>query len=1349
MSRVFVESLEPRRLFAGVTLLATGRLGGTTGWMQTMADAITAQLGGPSQVPQFVLSINANPTTGALVPTIAQVSGTGTPQTSSSGEIIVLIDYYNISTNVSYPSPVIGSVIANYLMNTPVDGIDLASLPIHEIGVSRGAGIIDGITQALGQAGVWVDQETYLDPDPLAAQGDPPSTIYDNVEFVDNYWRNDGSVSQQDDGNPVNGAYNLNVYWLDSDDAGYSTPHLAPAGYYIGTIDQTATESGEGPIYSNWYGNTPSMPARDATGWIYSEIVGAARPLSGVWAASGGTGARTAAGQVGTQWGNASDLTITSGNTISTGNSIQASYLHEDRGSADTITFYLDTDRNPYNNTFADTLGSVNLPETGIITKASATLSTAGVAPGTYWLCAKITDAAGNTRYTYESITAPLTVTSSPVAILASPATISAATSHAETLTVTYAGAAPINPASLSSSNLQVSGPGFTGLATYVGVDGNVGSDTRVVTYSIPAPAGGWATSDNGTYAVSVQPNQVRDTSGRYVAAGSIGSFTVVIVNGSLTGSQGTAASSYNLTTLGTSDWAHWGTGNVASNFDHNATGNSQISNVTELGSGSYGAWSDPSRDVSWTDGSPLTSDSGDDSYIWASNALGAGYSFTVPASTTAQTLYVYAGGYSSGATLTAHLSDGSSADYVATVSGSGIYTTLFTITFNAASAGQTLTISYVKSSNVNGTSGSVDLIAAALAAGSVADTSPPTASLTSAPSITAASSAAYTFTVTYSDNVAVNAATIGNNNLLVTGSGYSQAATLVSTGLTNGSTVVATYSIPAPTGGWAVASNGTYTIALLANQVADISANYALPVASLGTFTVNIPVAAGTGALVGSQATAAASYNLTTLGTSDWAHWGTGDVYGAFDHKASGGSQISNVTVLGSGSEGSYFDPSRSVSWTDGSPLATDAGDDGYIWANNALGAGYSFTVPAGTTTQTLYVYVGGYSSGATLTAHLSDGSAADYVVTSSGTGLYTNLYTITFKAASAGQTLTISYVKSSNVNGTSGSVDLIAAALAGAPVADTTPPTAKVTSAPALTAATSAAYQFTVTYSDNVAVNAATVGNNNLLVTGTGYSQKATLVSTGLTNGSTVVAIYSIAAPTGGWAVASNGTYTIALQANQVADTSANYALPVVSLGTFTVNIPAVAGTGSLAGSQATAASSYNLTTLGTSDWAHWGTGNVASNFDHKATGNSQISNVTELGSGSYGSWSDPSRDVSWTDGSPLATDSGDDSYIWANNALGAGYSFTVPASTTTETLYIYAGGYSSGATLTAHLSDGSAADYVVTTSGTGLYTNLYAITFKAASAGQTLTISYVKSSNVNGTSGSVDLIAAALVG
>jgi hypothetical protein len=182
-------------------------------------------------------------------------------------------------------------------------------------------------------------------------------------------------------------------------------------------------------------------------------------------------------------------------------------------------------------------------------------------------------------------------------------------------------------------------------------------------------------------------------------------------------------------------------------------------------------------------------------------------------------------------------------------------------------------------------------------------------------------------------------------------------------------------------------------------------------------------------GSLKGSAAGAASSYSLSSLGTSDWAHWGRNGAYGNFDHKASGGSQISNVTKQGSGGYGGYTASNRKTAWTGGSPTVSDSADFGYIWANNGIGAGWSFTVPASTATHTVYVYLGGDSCGTTLTAHLSDGSAANYVATFSSSGGYSDVVAITYKAASAGQKLTLTFVKSSNINGTGGSADLMAA--------------------------------------------------------------------------------------------------------------------------------------------------------------------------------------------------------------------------------------------------------------------------------------------------------------------------------
>ena len=106
-------------------------------------------------------------------------------------------------------------------------------------------------------------------------------------------------------------------------------------------------------------------------------------------------------------------------------------------------------------------------------------------------------------------------------------------------------------------------------------------------------------------------------------------------------------------------------------------------------------------------------------------------------------------------------------------------------------------------------------------------------------------------------------------------------------------------------------------------------------------------------------------------------------------------------MTTTGSGGNyGRLTDTSRTVTWTNGTPQTSNGGDHAYIWANGAANTGYTFTVPADKTLRTLTIYAGGINTTAKLTAHLSDGTAADYVSTVSGVGLYTNTFTITYAA-------------------------------------------------------------------------------------------------------------------------------------------------------------------------------------------------------------------------------------------------------------------------------------------------------------------------------------------------------------
>jgi len=223
----------------------------------------------------------------------------------------------------------------------------------------------------------------------------------------------------------------------------------------------------------------------------------------------------------------------------------------------------------------------------------------------------------------------------------------------------------------------------------------------------------------------------------------------------------------------------------------------------------------------------------------------------------------------------------------------------------------------------------------------------------------------------------------------------------------TNGTTP--TSSSTAYTGPISVAS--TETVEAIATASGDSNS---------GVFSASYTVFPGTGGGVSGTPTVittAQTFNLTTQGTTDWAAWGLIGS-GTFDHKSSGGSQISNMSAVGNSGAGQFANSILGLTWTDGTPDATATNTLTGLYVNaTALGNGFSFTVPADTGTRTLVVYLGGWETGGKLTAHLSDFSATDYTNTSmsSTTGSYYGSYSLTYHAGQAGQTLTITWVANS----------------------------------------------------------------------------------------------------------------------------------------------------------------------------------------------------------------------------------------------------------------------------------------------------------------------------------------------
>ncbi|HTV78400.1 MAG TPA: fibronectin type III domain-containing protein, partial [Steroidobacteraceae bacterium] len=331
---------------------------------------------------------------------------------------------------------------------------------------------------------------------------------------------------------------------------------------------------------------------------------------------------------------------------------------------------------------------------------------------------------------------------------------------------------------------------------------------------------------------------------------------------------------------------------------------------------------------------------------------------------------------------------------------------------------------------------------------------------------------------------------------------------------------------------------------------------------------------AAPKGTLSGTSSTTTATVNLTAAGASDWAHWP------GYVHKATGNAQISDLESLYPPyAMTTYTNDQRTFTWSDGTPTASGSVTSG-VYVSGWAG-GYQISAPADTNPRTLTVYVGGYNSAGHLRAFLSDGSAEDFIATTStSSGNYYIAYTLTYTAGQSGQLLYVQWTQASS----SGNVSFAGATLTGGSVATTPPPTPTGITASQGTSSTGV----TVSWSPATGATGYTIYRSG--VSGTLGTVLTTTAGTSFTDTTAVPGTtyyYSIAATN------SDGSSTVSAQVSGYVEVSTTGgALSGVGLGTL---------------------STANLTTVGSSDWAHW------PEFTEKATGGGQISNFTLVGSGS----------------------------------------------------------------------------------------------------------------------------------
>jgi glucose/arabinose dehydrogenase len=381
--------------------------------------------------------------------------------------------------------------------------------------------------------------------------------------------------------------------------------------------------------------------------------------------------------------------------------------------------------------------------------------------------------------------------TGSPTAILQTTTT-PVTGSNIYTFNVQYTDDTAVDITSLDSSDIRVTSTnGFNQLATLVGVNSNT------ATYSITAPGNSWDIADASIYTIALEANQVRDINGNFSSGSNIGQFNYSI--------------------------AGTGAGLKGEYYDNRDFTNLKLTRT------------DGTVNFDFGNGSPDSSIGADTFSVRWTGFVEAKYSENYTFHTTSDdgvSLWI------DNQQVINRLVDQSATEFSSspiTLQAGQKYAIRLDYFENRGKALSKLSWSSASQSK--------DIISQSQLYTTNTDSIAPTASV-NASNLTVGNSN-YTFTVTYSDNTAVNVSSLDSSDIRVTNSsGFSQLATLVGVDTsTNGTPRTATYRINSPGTTWTSANNGSYSIALLTNQVNDTAGNFAVA-GNLGTFTINIPQA-------------------------------------------------------------------------------------------------------------------------------------------------------------------------------------------------------------------------------------------------------------------------------------------------------------------------------------------------------------------------------------------------------------------------------------------------------------------------------------------------------------------------
>jgi len=120
--------------------------------------------------------------------------------------------------------------------------------------------------------------------------------------------------------------------------------------------------------------------------------------------------------------------------------------------------------------------------------------------------------------------------TTAPKAALATFGNVYDAGGAFHNFSITYTDDVAVDSATINGLDVRVTGPGgYSQLATPLNVGSLIPAASLTVQYTVLAAGGAWDTADTGNYTISIEPNQVADTSGNQVPAGVVGAFGVAI----------------------------------------------------------------------------------------------------------------------------------------------------------------------------------------------------------------------------------------------------------------------------------------------------------------------------------------------------------------------------------------------------------------------------------------------------------------------------------------------------------------------------------------------------------------------------------------------------------------------------------------------------------------------------------------------------------------------------------------------------------------------------------------------------------------------------------------------------